>query len=141
MGVRRVDAPEPRTRTTVVELARLAAMTAFDHARPLWEFTLVDHLEGGEATLVMKPHHSLTDGAGEREMPSHEGFRELLVSRQVLEYLPFVPIAHGARVGVAVVSYNGRAAFGLTGELDTAPDLAVLADAIEEGVGELTKLA
>jgi diacylglycerol O-acyltransferase / wax synthase len=62
--LRRVDSPTPHTPATVVELARVAVMAAFDPARPLWEFTLVDHLEGGGAALVMKLHHSLTDGMG-----------------------------------------------------------------------------
>ena len=62
--LRRAAAPEPRTRETVLEMARLAATTGFDRTRPLWEFTLVEGLEGGEAALVMKFHHSLTDGVG-----------------------------------------------------------------------------
>ena len=45
-------------------MARNAAMTAFDRTRPLWEFTLVEGLEAGRAALVMKLHHSLTDGLG-----------------------------------------------------------------------------
>jgi diacylglycerol O-acyltransferase / wax synthase len=40
------------------------ASTAFDLARPLWEMTLVEGLEGGRAALVMKLHHALTDGVG-----------------------------------------------------------------------------
>ena len=39
-------------------------MTGFDPSHPLWEFTLVEHLRGGRAALVMKLHHSLTDGLG-----------------------------------------------------------------------------
>lgn len=35
--VRRISAPEPRTRDAVLELARLAAMDTFDRARPLWD--------------------------------------------------------------------------------------------------------
>jgi len=62
--LRRVDAPAPRTPATVLDLARLAATTAFDPAHPLWEFTLVNHLKGGRAAFVMKLHHSLTDGVG-----------------------------------------------------------------------------
>jgi WS/DGAT/MGAT family acyltransferase len=61
---RRVDAPAPHTKATVIELARIAAMTAFDPAHPLWEFTLVEHLEDGGAAFIMKFHHSLTDGVG-----------------------------------------------------------------------------
>jgi WS/DGAT/MGAT family acyltransferase len=62
--LRRIDAPAPHTPATVIEFARQAAMTAFDRSRPLWEFTLIEHLAGGRAALVMKLHHSLTDGLG-----------------------------------------------------------------------------
>jgi hypothetical protein len=59
----------------------------------------------------------------------------------MLEYLPFVPIAHGVRLGVAIVSYNGRVAFGITGDYDTAADIDVLANGISDGIAELRKLA
>jgi diacylglycerol O-acyltransferase / wax synthase len=62
--VRRVAAPAPRTRDTVLELARWAATEPFDRSRPLWQVTLVEGLEGGEAALVLKFHHSLSDGVG-----------------------------------------------------------------------------
>jgi WS/DGAT/MGAT family acyltransferase len=62
--LRRIDSPAPHTAQTVVEFARREAMSAFDRSRPLWEFTLVEHLHGGRAALVMKLHHSLTDGMG-----------------------------------------------------------------------------
>ena len=62
--VRRMDSPFPHTPDTVITVARNAAMTGFDPSHPLWEFTLVEHLEGGRAALVMKLHHSLTDGLG-----------------------------------------------------------------------------
>jgi diacylglycerol O-acyltransferase / wax synthase len=52
------------TDDTVLELARIEAMTGFDRARPLWVFTLVDGMPGGRAALLMKLHHSLTDGVG-----------------------------------------------------------------------------
>jgi diacylglycerol O-acyltransferase len=64
-----------------------------------------------------------------------------LAGRQMLACLPFVPIFHGMRVGVAVVSYNGRIAFGVTGDYDTVPDIHTLARGIEDTVAELVKLA
>jgi len=63
------------------------------------------------------------------------------VGREMLEYYPYVPLSHGVRVGTAVLSYNGRLAFGITGDFDTAPDVGVLAGAIKGGVKELEKLA
>ncbi len=62
--LRRIAAPKPRTRATVLELAREAAMDAFDKDRPLWVFTLVEGLRGGETAFVVKLHHALTDGVG-----------------------------------------------------------------------------
>jgi diacylglycerol O-acyltransferase / wax synthase len=66
--LRRIEAPTPHSEQTVVEFARREAMTAFDRARPLWHFTLIEGLEGGRAALVMKLHHSLTDGLGGMEL-------------------------------------------------------------------------
>ena len=64
----RVAAPLPGTRDAVLQLARRSAMAAFDRARPLWEVTLVEGIEGGEAALIIKLHHSLSDGVGAMRM-------------------------------------------------------------------------
>lgn len=64
----RMDAPAPRGPEVVLDLARREAMTGFDRSRPLWQFTLVEHLEGDRAALVMKLHHSLTDGVGAMQL-------------------------------------------------------------------------
>ncbi|MGZ6997784.1 MAG: wax ester/triacylglycerol synthase domain-containing protein [Acidimicrobiia bacterium] len=61
--LRRVRVCEP-TEDAVLDLARTAAMAGFDRSRPLWEYTLVDGLEGGRAAMVLKVHHSMTDGVG-----------------------------------------------------------------------------
>lgn len=57
--------------------------------------------------------------------------------REMLEYFPFVPISHGLRTGVAILSYNGTIGFGVTGDWDSIPDVAVLAEGIEAGMREL----
>ena len=62
--LRRLAAPEPYTTDVVLDVARVSAMSAFDLTRPLWEFTVVEGLVGGQAALIMKLHHSLTDGIG-----------------------------------------------------------------------------
>ena len=61
------------------------------------------------------------------------------LGREMLEYRPFVPISHGVRVGTAILSYNGRLSFGVTGDGETASDVDVLAAAISRGVNELAE--
>lgn len=48
----------------VLELAEHVSEQDFDRARPLWEMTVVTGLVGGEAALIVKIHHSITDGVG-----------------------------------------------------------------------------
>ena len=62
--LRRVVVPPPGDLDAVLELAAPIAMAAFDKARPLWEFTLVEGLSGGRAALIEKLHHAFTDGVG-----------------------------------------------------------------------------
>ncbi len=61
--LRRVKVCEP-TFDAVLDLARTSAMAGFDRARPLWEYTVVEGLDGGKAAMILKVHHSMTDGVG-----------------------------------------------------------------------------
>ena len=61
--------------------------------------------------------------------------------RTMVEAFPFVPLASNVRVGVAIFSYNGLLNYGVTGDYDTAPDIAVLCAGVEAGMAELLKLA
>ena len=61
--------------------------------------------------------------------------------RAMVEAFPFVPLASNVRVGVAIFSYNGLLNYGVTGDYDTAPDIAVLCAGVEAGMTELLKLA
>ncbi|MCC5953381.1 MAG: wax ester/triacylglycerol synthase family O-acyltransferase [Acidimicrobiia bacterium] len=63
------------------------------------------------------------------------------LGREMREYRPFVPLSHGVRVGTAILSYNGTLSFGVTGDLDTASDVDVLAGGIVAGVDELVAAA
>jgi diacylglycerol O-acyltransferase / wax synthase len=62
--IRRFEAAPPRTLDTVLEFARKTGMAGLDRDRPLWEYTFIEGLESGQTALVMKLHHSLTDGVG-----------------------------------------------------------------------------
>ncbi|MEE2032733.1 wax ester/triacylglycerol synthase domain-containing protein [Rhodococcus chondri] len=62
--LRRLAVPEGGGWSDVLDFARTAAMAAFDKERPLWEFTVLSGLDSGQAAIVMKVHHALTDGIG-----------------------------------------------------------------------------
>ena len=61
--------------------------------------------------------------------------------RQMLEAFPYVPLASPVRIGIAIFSYNGNLAFGVTGDWETAADIDVLCRAIEDGMRELEKVS
>jgi len=64
----RIAAPAPRTREAILQFARRSAMDAFDRDRPLWELTLAEGIEDGQAALIFKFHHALSDGVGGMRM-------------------------------------------------------------------------
>jgi diacylglycerol O-acyltransferase len=63
------------------------------------------------------------------------------LGHEMREYLPFVPITHGLRVGTAILSYNGSVFFGVTGDYRTMPDIGVLARDAASGIEELHDIA
>jgi hypothetical protein len=48
------------------------------------------------------------------------------LGRELVEYLPFVPLAQGVRIGVAILSYNGGVRFVVTTDNDTVPEVGVV---------------
>lgn len=56
--------PGDGTLDDVLNYAAPIAMQGFDRARPLWECTLLDGFDGDKSAIVMKLHHSMTDGVG-----------------------------------------------------------------------------
>lgn len=59
-----VKAPGRRGMADVLALAEPIAMSGFDRARPQWRAIVVEGLVGGQSAIIMKLHHSITDGVG-----------------------------------------------------------------------------
>jgi len=62
--LRTVAVPAPGGMRQLLDLAAAVAATPLDRSRPLWEFTVVEGLEGGRAAFLQKVHHTITDGVG-----------------------------------------------------------------------------
>jgi WS/DGAT/MGAT family acyltransferase len=63
------------------------------------------------------------------------------LGRRMLESFPFVPVVGSIQIVVAIFSYDGGLYFGVTGDYDGAPDIAVLTAGIEQGMKDLLALA
>ncbi|NGY66529.1 DUF1298 domain-containing protein [Lentzea sp. NEAU-D13] len=64
-----------------------------------------------------------------------------VLGRQIVEILPYVPIAIRIRTGIAVLSYTDRLAIGITADRDSTPDVDVLATALREALAALLSAA
>jgi WS/DGAT/MGAT family acyltransferase len=62
--VRRIDAPPPGSDRVLLDMAAALYAEEWEPDRPLWQFTIVDGLEGDRAALLAKMHHTITDGVG-----------------------------------------------------------------------------
>jgi diacylglycerol O-acyltransferase len=106
LHLHRIDSPPPHTRATVIDFARIEAMSSFDFSRPLWQFTLIENLVDDRAALVMKVHHSLTDGIGGAELALL--LFETTSQTDPGEYVP-TPEKHGYSPGAVELLWNSLA--------------------------------
>jgi diacylglycerol O-acyltransferase / wax synthase len=64
-----------------------------------------------------------------------------LLGRPMRAFYPVVPLAHNQALGIAIMSYDGRLAFGLLGDYDALPDIEALADDLREAIAALSRAA
>lgn len=98
--VRTVAVPAPFDERAVLDLAAVLSADPFDRGRPLWQFTLVEGLEGGRGAMIQKLHHSITDGEGGLRLSASF----LDAERDAQEPLIPMPSGHGAAPGVRSIS-------------------------------------
>ncbi|HXS44207.1 MAG TPA: WS/DGAT domain-containing protein, partial [Solirubrobacteraceae bacterium] len=64
-----------------------------------------------------------------------------LLGRELQSIYPVVPLALNTALGIAIMSYNGRLAFGLLGDYDAMGDLDDLAADLDAAIAELARTA
>jgi diacylglycerol O-acyltransferase / wax synthase len=90
--LRFMRAPGDGTLREVFDIAAPIAMQGFDRARPLWEFTVVEGIEGGRTALIGKVHHAITDGVGGMKLQLE--LLDLAPEPPEFGPLPPAPVAH-----------------------------------------------
>lgn len=66
--LRWVALPAPGSMRQLLDLAATIVNTPFDRTRPLWEFVVIEGLDGDRAAMVQKLHHAIADGEGSIRM-------------------------------------------------------------------------
>ena len=56
---------------------------------------------------------------------------------RMTEMFPILPLDEGQAVSIALTSYDGGMYYGINGDRDAMPDVALLAELIEESLAEL----
>lgn len=95
-------------------------------------------LRGGTALLRQLPQYRVNTVTTNVPGPQRPLYA---LGRELLEYVPFVPLAQGMRVGVAMLSYNGQVAFGVTGDWASVPDLDPMITGIDAEARKLLRLS
>lgn len=62
--IRRMAVPAPGGPDELHDMAAKLLLDPFERTRPLWQFVVIEGLEGGKAALFQKMHHTITDGEG-----------------------------------------------------------------------------
>ena len=121
--LRFVTVSEGATLADVLKMAEPIGMQGFDRARPLWEATVVDGLADGTTAVIIKIHHSITDGVGGMKL-------QLalfdLAPDDITPELPDAPEIH-------VLSQPERVADALTSE--TQRSASMMASWVKRGLG------
>ena len=97
-------------------------------------------LAGSASRLAMRMLHAVPQRSVNTVVTNVPGpqFPLYCLGRELVEPRPYVPIAHGAAVATAILSYNGKLVVGITGDRERAPDISVLAEGVAAGVHELS---
>ena len=120
--IRRIAIPEPGTMRDFLDVAQISTAPPLDRSRPLWEFTIVEGLEGGRAALLQRLHHTITDGVG--------GMR-LSLSLVDLEREPAPQPMDAVRAVADVLAAERR-----DGHVDDAVDRDSPTDVLREALGD-----
>jgi WS/DGAT/MGAT family acyltransferase len=138
-----VDLPEPRDRFAAMQKSLRALRSAREPEAGGSLTTAAEYGPYPPVSLGIRlwwhlPQHSIATVTTNVPGPRRTLYG---LGREVLEILPYVPIASGVRIGVVMFSYRGVLTFGITGDFHTVPDIAVLADGISLSMTELVDAA
>jgi diacylglycerol O-acyltransferase len=69
--LRFIGAPGAGLVSDALTVAAGESMSSFDLARPLWQMLVIDGMAGGKSAVIIKLHHTITDGIGGVKLGMH----------------------------------------------------------------------
>jgi WS/DGAT/MGAT family acyltransferase len=87
--IRHSALPRPGTEAQLKKLAGRIMSQTLDRERPLWEFWIVEGLEGGRFAVISKVHHCMIDGSAGADLATV--LMSLTPEYDLPEIHPFVP--------------------------------------------------
>lgn len=110
--LRRVALPAPGTEAQLRALVGELLAPPLDRAKPLWELTLVEGLEGDRFAIVYKTHHAMADGISAVDIGMLLFDVEPLPAEEARDEAPWLPAPTPSAAALL-----GRAAAGATATL------------------------
>lgn len=148
----RIGLPSPGDKTALQNLMAELIVQPLDHARPLWDFYLIDNYQGGNV-LFGRVHHCVGDGAALVQVllsltdaAPDSMWKESSRSRRPGNWNPLTPLLRGASQAVnSAVQFGGEL---VAGGLDMIGNPEKLLEMVGQGgrfagqvAGVLAKLA
>ena len=87
--IRHTALPKPGTDAQLKKLAGRIMQQKLDRGRPLWEFWVVEGLEGGRFAMISKVHHCMIDGSAGADLATV--MMSLTPDQDLPEVHPYVP--------------------------------------------------
>ncbi|MEO9139825.1 MAG: wax ester/triacylglycerol synthase family O-acyltransferase [Jatrophihabitans sp.] len=138
-----VESSDPATthrliRTQTAELKGSGEASAGGHGLAAADLLPPALVAGAISLLRRVPQRVITTVATNVPGPRTS---QTLLGRPLLALYPWVPIAEGIRIGVAVTSYDDQLHFGVTCDWAAVPDSDVFVGAMAQALADLTKRA
>lgn len=134
--LRSARVPGSGSMADLLAMAGPISMQGFDRARPLWEATTVDGLDGGGSAIIFKFHHSITDGVGGVELMLELFDLEAEAADRPMPFEPEVHVRNQTTRFVDALQYEGRRQFTLAKQA-TATGVESAAGAVQDPTGSM----
>ena len=135
--LRSARVPGSGSMADLLAMAGPIAMQGFDRARPLWEATIVEGLSSNQSAIILKFHHSITDGVGGVELMLEIFELEPDAAERMMPHAPDVHVLNQAQRFMNAFQHESRRQFSFARQV-TSAGAGSVRDALTDPGGSVT---